>query len=610
MSKPAQKSQRRSSAPARNAPPAYDGFSEIDGSHDLKERVADFCVEYRARKRSGGQVAYFNFDLAKEMGLIAADHPHELNKKLEEKILDTFGLIIINEWDIENKVSFPKKEIKEKTFMATRYLQLQHDDKSGKNSGDGRSIWNGQFSRNGVTWDISSCGTGATCLSPATSKHGKHFRSGDPSISYGCGMADFPDAMSALVMSEIFAQRRIPTERCLAVIRYRNNTSINVRAARNLLRPAHMFRYLKQNRLKELKDLVDYYIERESSNHQHVKKSGSTYSSFLQRMTLSFARSAALFEREYIFCWFDWDGDNILAEDAAILDYGSIRQFGLFHKDYRYDDVDRYSTNILEQKQKARYIVQTFAQITDYITHGKKRPITDFDNDPALRRFDEQFEDYKSLFLLKKIGLSDRCQNYLMENNKKIVRDFEKQFEYFERLQSKVGIYKVEDGITSNAIYSMRDFLREYPKVLMSRFEALSTDELIGILQSSYATAEDLKITNELQQRANSLQQTYMAIIQAIATYQRQGLNRTLLEVTMRSALLNRFDQITGNGILRATQKLISREGPGKKLQAMVEEFIRFQSEPRNVLRTNQSPEEKRQLLKLVDIIKDSREEI
>jgi hypothetical protein len=609
MAKPVAKSLPRNSLPQRSAGSAYSAFEEIDGSHPLKERVRDFCVEYQARERTGGTVAYFNFDLAREMGLIAADHPNEMNKRLEKKILETFGLMIINEWDIENKVRFPKRTIKKNTYMATRYLQLQHDDKSGRNSGDGRSIWNGCFSRNGVTWDVSSCGTGATCLSPATSKHGKFFRSGDPSISYGCGLADFPDAMAAVMMSEVFSQRRVPTERSLAIIRYRNNTSINVRAGKNLLRPAHIFRYLKQSRLPELKSLVDFFIEREVSNNL-FKKSQRPYQNFLEKMTEAFARSSALFEREYIFCWFDWDGDNILAQDAAILDYGSIRQFGLFHKEYRYDDIERFSTNILEQKQKARYIVQTFAQITDYLENGKKRPISDFDRDPALKQFDEHFDKYKKLFLLRKIGMSDRCQSFLMECSDKLVSEFQKEFEYFERLQSQIGVYKVEDGITSNAIFSMRDFLREYPKVLLSHFQAVETHELINMIQSSYATEEDLNLTEEIHQHATALQNRYLEIIKTLATYSRQTINRTLLEITMRSALLNRFDQITGNGILRATESILKNEPGNKKIQLLVDEFIHFQSEPKTVLSNHDSTQDKRHLLRLVGIIKSSREEI
>ena len=132
--------------------------------------------------------------MAREIGLISSNHKNILNPDLEKKILETFGIIIINEFDIENCLKFPTKEIKKNKYMATRYVQLQHENKQGKTSGDGRSIWNGQFKgKNGITYDISSCGTGATCLSPATAKYKKNFQSGDPSISYGCGYSEIDE---------------------------------------------------------------------------------------------------------------------------------------------------------------------------------------------------------------------------------------------------------------------------------------------------------------------------------------------------------------------------------------------------------------------------------
>jgi transcriptional regulator with XRE-family HTH domain len=54
---------------------------------------------------------------------------------------------------------------------------------------------------------------------------------------------------------------------------------------------------------------------------------------------------------------------NGKSEFIGIIDYGSVRQFGIRHDKYRYDDVERFSTNLNEQKNKARLIVQVFAQL-------------------------------------------------------------------------------------------------------------------------------------------------------------------------------------------------------------------------------------------------------
>ena len=158
-------------APARQGkqdPRRYDRFRLINGNHDFQKAVPEGAVEYAVCLRKGGKLAYFNYDLAKEMGLIAEDPPPKNEStSLSQTVLDTFGIQIINEYDVMNHTPIPKKTIKPNTYMATRYLQLQHPDKTGRTSGDGRSIWNGQISYRGTTWDVSSCGTGATCLSPA-----------------------------------------------------------------------------------------------------------------------------------------------------------------------------------------------------------------------------------------------------------------------------------------------------------------------------------------------------------------------------------------------------------------------------------------------------------
>ena len=100
------------------------------------------------------------------MGLIPEDHPHKMNAKLAKKIVETFSIRIINEYDQERHLRVPKKEMKDHKFMATRYLQLQHSNKQGKTSGDGRGIWNGVYEKNGIIWDVSSRGTGVTALAP------------------------------------------------------------------------------------------------------------------------------------------------------------------------------------------------------------------------------------------------------------------------------------------------------------------------------------------------------------------------------------------------------------------------------------------------------------
>lgn len=245
----------------------YIKLRQIDGRHPLQDKVPGGCVLYRARKRKHGQVVYFNFALAKDMGLIPEDHPHKITRALRSAILDTFAIQIINEHDLIVGATFPDDEIKPFPYMATRYLQLQHPDKRGLQSGDGRSIWNGYVNHRGKSWDVSSCGTGATCLSPASVLEGKFFETGDPLVSYGCGYSEVAEGIGNALFSEIFFLNGIRTERTLAVLEFPGGFSINVRAGENLLRPSHMFNHLKQENIERLQAVVDLFIERQIRNH-------------------------------------------------------------------------------------------------------------------------------------------------------------------------------------------------------------------------------------------------------------------------------------------------------------------------------------------------------
>ena len=258
--------------------------------------------------------------------------------------------------------------------MATRYLQLQHPGRRGKTSGDGRSVWNGTWRHSGITWDISSCGTGVTRLCPATAETSRFYKTGSRTASYGCGTASVEEGLAAAVMSEALHRNGIPTERVLAVIAFPGGFAVNVRAAHNLLRPSHLFAPLKQNDLARLKSAVDYAIARQRKNGAlgSSRTAAEGYRAFAEATAAAFGRAAAIFEREYVFCWLDWDGDNVLM-DGAIVDYGSVRQFGLYHREYRFDDGPRWSTTIPEQRAKARGIVRCFAQIADALITGQAR---------------------------------------------------------------------------------------------------------------------------------------------------------------------------------------------------------------------------------------------
>lgn len=594
---------------------SYTAFARLNGQHPFKSQVPEGRVEYKARYRKGGKVGFFNFQLAKEMGLIPKNHPETLNSDLEKEILETFSLTIINEYDVINNIKFTEDEIHPHTYMATRYLQLQHPDKTGRTSGDGRTVWNGTVKYNGVTWDVSSCGTGGTKLSPACNINKKFYQTGDPSISYGCGLSEVAEGLETLFFSEVLKKNGFKTERVLAIIEFDKGISINVRANPNLIRPSHFFGHLKQGNFTTLKQVADYYIQRQIDNKcwekTTFKNEKEKYYYLAHEVAKSFSETAAKFEDEYIFCWLDWDGDNILM-DGGIIDYGSIRQFGLFHAEYRYDDVQRYSTTILEQRQKARYIVQCFVQIADFLTTGTKRSLSQFKKHETLQYFDQHFRDCKNRNVLQKIGFKKDQQDLLLDKHLSTVVKFRKVFSYFERAKSKRGVYKVADGINRDAIFCMRDILRELPQLYLSRETILSPEEFIEIIKSSYAKRTDLKLTPLKLKQIHRFQYLYSSLVNAVAKGQSTAKGHLLLELTMRASVINKYDRVTGDSITHIVGK-VQKQRPrlnAEELYNLAQHFTSYQNlDPdQKVAAPEISSRHKNFMQGLYSIVRDCRE--
>jgi len=69
----------------KNLEDEYSQFDQIDGRHPLQKALPEMVVSYRVRERKGARIAYFNFHLAKEMGLLPADQDEVMTPALEKK---------------------------------------------------------------------------------------------------------------------------------------------------------------------------------------------------------------------------------------------------------------------------------------------------------------------------------------------------------------------------------------------------------------------------------------------------------------------------------------------------------------------------------------------
>jgi hypothetical protein len=550
-------------------------------------------VAYPARRRRDSKIAFFNFTLAREIGLLPDSHPDKLTARLRRTILDTFSLVIVNEWDEAHGKTPPRRDRLPHTYMATRYLQMQHPDKRGLNSGDGRSIWNGVAHGSNGSWDISSCGTGVTKLCPATSFMGEFFKTGNALTDYGCGTAHVDEGIGAALMSEAFARNGVRTERVLAVLSLPSGLAINVRVAPNLLRPSHFFGLLRRRQDEDLRRLVLYYAEREISDGRWpgIERESERIHYLANRVAVDFARATARFESEYIFCWLEWDGDNILT-DGSIIDYGSVRQFGLYHHSYRFKDTDRMSTSIPEQRRKARQIVQRFAQLRELLLNGALLPLDNFRADETLERFDREFEAHRRRLFLGKLGFEECEVEALIRAAPDCLEALLRIHRRLERRRSSRGVHRVPDGLSWNAVYCMRDVLRELPARLYQQESSgsprLTPEDFYEIALSDFASQRDARLSPYRRRLAHDYQRHYRAVVDWVAGRHSRTFRETLERLIPRAYAGNPYARMTGDGLTHATRRLsrsLGRLEPEETFR-LIQAFADFQQRGVSVARS------------------------
>lgn len=603
----------------------YAAFDKLDGRHPWMEKVPEGFVAYRVRQLNTGKVAYFNFVLAKEMGLIDSSHPQKLNETLEKQIINTFSIQIINEYDELNKKRIPSESIRPHKYMATRYLQLQHSNKRGKTSGDGRGIWNGTVQHRGTTWDVSSRGTGVTCLAPGAVEANKPLKTGGSEFGYGCGLAEIDELLGAAILAEIMHLQGIPTERVLCVIDLGKGYGIGVRAAPNLIRPAHLFLYLKQERYEELKAATNYFLERQISNKKwNIRAKLNSYAAYDEMTEIiceSFAKFTATLDIDYVFAWLDWDGDNVLA-DAGIIDYGSVRQFGIRHDKYRYDDIERFSTNLNEQRQKARLLVQVFVQMVDYLKTQKRKPLKAFSNDPTLLKFNKYFVKFRSERLLFRMGFSQIQRENILKSKPELFEHFDKVFCYLERAKISGTQIKVADGVNHPALFNMRNILGFLPQYYLNNDDFQKTHmpeaEFFKLIISSFAKSNDAQLSKRQKKAIARFQVLYKELI-TIASLKGRPEN-ILRGISFRAQALNSEKRITGNALIEIVNQLLAEKKRGlshDQIQNIVDRFvhdhINLPEAPtsRHYRNTTKAPSVKSDLYsRLLNLVADHKEDI
>ncbi|MCA9409053.1 MAG: YdiU family protein, partial [Candidatus Omnitrophica bacterium] len=384
--------------------------------------------------------------------------------------------------------------------------------------------------------------------------------------------------LGGAVMSEIFYRSGLPTERCLAVIAYPDRTAVGVRTAPNLIRPAHLFRYLKLGMHKELKLSLDYFLSRQIENKVFPGsyKGKEKYQKSLEYFAKTYAKLCAVMEEEYIFNWLAWDGDNMLAS-GGILDYGSIRRFAAKHDKYRYEDTDRFSTCLTEQRLEARRIVQTFAQVIDFVITGKKKNLKKFERHQSLRFFDQSFEEEVHNRMLWRMGFEPHQIYKLLTKHPKKVQEFRKVLNYFEGIKSVKGEVKLPDGIDHPPIFLVRHILRELPNFIIQnkdkdRWPIMPPEGFCHVLLASYVDRQDMVLNDTRKQKSLHYQLLFRELIKLVGGDEYQ----ILYKIAERSSVINYENRSTGDGLTWIINEAIKHMDKMKQdeFQETIERFI------------------------------------
>ena len=156
------------------------------------------------------------------------------------------------------------------------------------------------------------------------------------------------------------------------------------------------------------------------------------------------------------------------------------------------------------------------------------------------------------------MGLEAEQAEYLLKYHPRFVTKFKKHYSYFEKIKSRRGVYDIPDGITCDAIFCMRDALRELPRLYQKEPSLIDPNSFIEIIRSGYAKKKDLSLTSSRVRHISLFQKCYLEMMQKVAKqFHGSRLSKILLEVGMRSSIRNPYDRITGDGVLFVTDQII-----------------------------------------------------
>ena len=251
--------------------------------------------------------------------------------------------------------------------------------------------------------------------------------------------------------------------------------------------------------------------------------------------------------------------------DAGIIDYGSVRQFGLRFDEYRYDDVDRLSTTLSEQPDKLKLFVQSFVQAVDFVQRGTRRPLEAFEHHAVVRRYWERYTECRLLRILFRLGFDDSSARWLLSQDREAVRAFAAEYDAIESVKRAGPLQQVPDGVNRSPLFNIRNLLRAYPGFLHEQGDLkaawLPMESFFDLLFARGIDARDRLLARDHAARAAGFQSRYKQLV--VKAAQRGSIQRTLEDLRRRSRIVNAADRATGNAIAIIAERILLARDAG-----------------------------------------------
>ena len=178
-----------------------------------------------------------------------------------------------------------------------------------------------------------------------------------------------------------------------------------------------------------------------------------------------------------------------------------------------------FSTNLNEQRSKARQAVQVFLQMVDFMKTGRRRSVEFFRNHALLAEFDKQFERTRQERILFRVGFTPSEIKFLTENKSTLVKQFTVAYRAIESYKGHSKLRRVPDGVNRPALFNMRSLLREMPARLVDSEPVrliLDEQELFKIALKERARNRDRLMTPVHKFAFGQFQNAYMGLLKEV----------------------------------------------------------------------------------------------